>query len=398
MKVHEYQAKKLLAEFGVTVEDGVVAQSPEEIQSLIASMKDYPAYVVKAQIHAGGRGKGVFKDGMKGGVQIAHSKKEAIEIAQKMLGNVLITKQTGPHGKEVKTIYITEPQDIEKEFYLAILVDRNRRQPVILASSEGGMNIEEVAEQFPEKIRKEYVDVGIGLAAYQIRRLAYFLGLREKETQASFAKLLKALYQLFWEKNASMVEINPMVKTRDGRILALDAKIAFDDNGLAKHPEILALRDISEEDPKEVQASKFGLNYVALDGNIACLTNGAGMAMSTMDMLQPMGASPANFLDLGDSAKEDAIKEAFKIMIHDPHVEGVLVNIFGGSMKGDMVARGIIAALDGEEFHLPMVARIEGACAKEGCELLKKAIPHIVIAEGLEDAGRQMLKLLQQKR
>ncbi|HLP07246.1 MAG TPA: ADP-forming succinate--CoA ligase subunit beta, partial [Opitutaceae bacterium] len=303
MNIHEFQAKALFEKFGIAVPRGVPAKSVTEFASAVQTLGDGPS-VVKAQIHAGGRGKGTFVDGYKGGVKIAKTPTEAIEIARHMLGNTLVTLQTGPAGRKVNTVYFTEAVSIKKEYYLAILLDRGSSRPVIIASTEGGVEIEKVAHETPEKITKVFIDPAVGLQGYQTRQIAFGLGFKGDEFKAA-CKLVEALYKCWWELDCSMVEINPLITTGDGRVLALDAKVGFDDNALFRHPEIVALRDLAEEDPKEVEASKYNLSYIALDGNIACLVNGAGLAMSTMDIIKHYGGNPANFLDVGGGASKD---------------------------------------------------------------------------------------------
>lgn len=393
MNIHEYQAKQLLADFGVPVPAGAPAQSVEEFETALATLPD-GAVVVKSQIHAGGRGKGTFTDGFKGGVKVLGSKEEAKEIAGKMLGNTLVTHQTGEAGRQVNTVYFTECSDIEKEYYLAILMDRASSCPVIIASTEGGVDIEEVAESTPEKIITVKVDPTIGLQFYQMRDIAFGLGLSTKEQLKQMGKLLGGLYKLFWEKDCDMAEINPLVTTPEGDIIALDAKVSFDSNALYRHKDVLALRDLTEEDPKEVEASKFDLNYVALDGNIACMVNGAGLAMATMDIINHFGGSPANFLDVGGGATEENVTAAFKIILSDPNVEGILVNIFGGIMKCDVIARGVIAAAKAVNITVPLVVRLEGTNVEAGKELLNTSGLAIVAADTLADAAEKIVKLV----
>jgi succinyl-CoA synthetase beta subunit len=389
MKIHEYQAKELLREFGVPVERGVVAHAAGEIDAALNRLgRDLPRYVVKAQVHAGGRGKGHFADGAKGGVQLVPSAEEAGEWARRMLGNRLITRQSGPEGKPVSAVYIAEAVEAEQEFYLSVLIDRAAQGPVILASAEGGVEIEKLAEEQPEKIYREYVDPMFGLEEFQIRRMAFALGLGDDGLRSQFVSTLKGMYRIFWEKNASLVEINPLVRTADGRLYAIDGKINFEDNGLIYHGDIGAMRDPSQEDPKEVRAAKYNLSYIALDGTVACLTNGAGLAMATMDMLDSFGVRPANFLDLGDNSGVEAVAEAFRILCADGRVRCLLVNIFGGAMRGDMVADGIITALGGQQPEVPLVVRIEGARAEEGKKRLSREIMGTVFADDFADVGR----------
>ena len=390
MNIHEYQAKQLLEQYHIPVPVGAPATSVKGFKSALSALGSGEV-VVKSQIHAGGRGKGTFTDGFKGGVKVVASKDEAEEIAQRMLGNTLVTHQTGPEGRTVHTIYFTEASDIEKEYYLAILMDRETSKPVIIASTEGGVDIEEVAEKSPEKIVKVYVDPTLGLQAYQCREIAFALGF-EGDQFKQMIRLLQGLYRLFWEKDASMVEINPLIKTPEGKIMALDAKINFDENALYRHPEIQAMRDLNEEDPKEVEASEYNLNYIALDGNIACLVNGAGLAMATMDIIKHYGGSPANFLDVGGSADEEQVTAAFKIILKDPNVKGILVNIFGGIMKCDIIAKGVIGAAKSVDIAVPLVVRLEGTNVEEGKRLLNESGLNIVSAETLDDAAKKIVE------
>lgn len=354
------------------------------------------AIVVKSQIHAGGRGKGHFTDGYQGGVKVTRSREEAIAAAKAMLGNTLITHQTGPEGSVVKTVYFTEASKIEKEYYLAILLDRDVSQPVIIASTEGGVDIEQVAEEHPEKIVRVHVDPAMGLQNYHKRLLAFALGFEAKEDFAQFSKLLQGLYKLYWEKDCSQVEINPLIKTPDGKIQALDAKVNFDDNALHRLPDIVALRDLDEEDPKEVEASKYGLSYIALDGNIACLVNGAGLAMATMDIIKHFGGNPANFLDVGGGANVDQVTQAFRIILSDRNVEGILVNIFGGIMSCKTIADGIIAAARNVDITVPLVVRLEGNQVKEGKQALADSGLPLTSADSLADAAEKIVKLASQ--
>jgi len=391
MNIHEYQAKDLFAKHGLAVAPGSAGSSTEAVTEALANMPEGPL-VVKAQIHAGGRGKGTFTDGFQGGVKIAQDKAEAEELAKKMLGNTLVTKQTGPQGKQVNTIYFTEASDIEKEYYLAILMDRATSQPVIIASTEGGVDIETVAEETPEKIIKIHVDPLLGIQSYQARQVAFGLGFSGDQVK-QMIKLLDGLYNLFWEKDCSMLEINPLVTTTEGQILCLDAKVNFDANALYRQPDIMELRDITEEDPKEVEASKHDLNYIALDGNIACMVNGAGLAMATMDIIKHFGGSPANFLDVGGSAKEEQVTAAFKIVLSDPAVKGVLVNIFGGIMKCDIIAKGIVEAAKNVNIEVPLVVRLEGTNVAEGKKILTESGLAITSADSLADAAEKIVGL-----
>src|ERR1019366_213031 len=336
MNIHEYQAKALFEKFGVPVPKGAPAKTPGEFTTALSELPEGPT-MVKSQIHAGGRGKGTFTDGFKGGVKFCKTKHDAKELAGKMLGNTLVTAQTGPAGRKVQTIYFTVASDIKKEYYLAILLDRTTSRPVIVASTEGGVEIEKVAHETPEKIAKVFVDPAYGLADFQVRELIFKLGFTGNEAKNA-AKLIRSLYNCFWETDAAMVEVNPLITTPTGEVLALDAKVSFDDNALFRHPEIVALRDLNEEDPKEIEASKHSLNYIALDGNIACLVNGAGLAMSTMDIIKHFGGSPANFLDVGGGASKDQVVAAFKIILGDSNVKGIFVNVFGGIMDCNVIA------------------------------------------------------------
>jgi succinyl-CoA synthetase beta subunit len=392
MNIHEYQAKQLFAEAGVTVPNGTISQSADTFDHALSSLPEGKAIVVKAQIHAGGRGKGTFKDGYKGGVHIVSTPDEAKEKAQAMLGNVLVTKQTGEVGKEVSTVYFNEATDIEKEFYLAVLMDRATSKPVIIASTEGGVDIEEVAESSPEKILKVLVDPTLGLRSYQARQIAFGLGL----TGDSFkqcVKLISKLYAFFWSKDCSQVEVNPLVTTTDGDVVALDAKVNFDANALFRHPDVLELRDLSEEDAKEVEASKFDLNYIALDGNVACMVNGAGLAMATMDIIKHYGGSPANFLDVGGGATEEQVENAFRILVSDDAVKAILVNIFGGIMKCDVIATGIVNAARKLDMKVPLVIRLEGTNVEEGKKILAESGLALESADSLAQAAEKIVKL-----
>lgn len=392
MNIHEYQAKALFEEFGIPVPKGVPAKTKDEFQSAIDKIEG-DNIVVKAQIHSGGRGKGTFVDGFQGGVKFV-PRAEAAGIASKMLGNTLVTKQTGAAGRQVGTVYFCEASDIEKEYYLSILIDRETSKVVVVASTEGGMDIEKVAEETPDKIRKLWIDPAIGLQAYAVRELAYFFGFDSKEMQKQFRAVMVGLYNLFWKKDCSMVEVNPLILTKDGKILALDAKVSFDDNALFRHPEIEALRDLHEEDPKEVEARQFGLNYIALDGNIACMVNGAGLAMATMDIIKLFGGNPANFLDVGGSANEEAITGAFKILLKDPNVKGILVNIFGGIMRCDIIAAGVIAAVKNVDLKLPLVVRLEGTNVEIGKKMLEESGIKLVAADSLSDAAKKIVDII----
>lgn len=395
MNIHEYQAKELFANYGVPISKGIAVQSEDAFDDALNQFPEKGTIVVKSQIHAGGRGKGTFTDGFQGGVKLADSKAEARELASKMLGNTLITHQTGPAGRKVQTIYFTEAASIAHEYYLAILMDRETSKPVIIASTEGGVDIEEVAENTPEKITKVFVEADLGLQAYQLREIAFGLGLSGQAFK-DMTKALKGLYDLFWEKDASMVEVNPLIVTEEGNVVALDAKVGFDDNALFRHPDIVALRDLNEEDDKEIEASKFNLSYIALDGNIACLVNGAGLAMSTMDIIKHFGGEPANFLDVGGGANAEQVTAAFKIILSDPNVKGILVNIFGGIMKCDTIAEGIIEAAKNVEINVPLVVRLEGTHVELGKKLLKESGLNLTSAESLSDAAEKIVNLVKQ--
>ncbi|MFT3829310.1 MAG: ADP-forming succinate--CoA ligase subunit beta [Opitutaceae bacterium] len=392
MNIHEFQAKALFEKFGIAVPRGVPAKSVTEFASAVQTLGDGPS-VVKAQIHAGGRGKGTFVDGYKGGVKIAKTPTEAIEIARHMLGNTLVTLQTGPAGRKVNTIYFTEAVTIKKEYYLAILLDRGSSRPVIIASTEGGVEIEKVAHETPEKITKVFIDPAVGLQGFQTRQVAFGLGFKGDEFKSA-CKLVEALYKCWWELDASMVEINPLITTGDGRVLALDAKVGFDDNALFRHPEIVALRDLAEEDPKEVEASKYNLSYIALDGNIACLVNGAGLAMSTMDIIKHYGGNPANFLDVGGGASKDQVAAAFKIILTDKNVKGILVNIFGGIMDCNVIATGIVAAVKETSLTMPLVVRLEGNNVEAGKNTLAASGLKLTTATSMADAAEKIVKLV----
>ncbi|RME66881.1 MAG: ADP-forming succinate--CoA ligase subunit beta, partial [Verrucomicrobia bacterium] len=337
--------------------------------------------------------KGTFTDGFQGGVKLARTREEAIEYARRMLGNTLVTKQTGPAGRKVRTIYFTDGCEIEKEYYLAVLLDRATSRPVIVASTEGGVDIETVAAETPEKITKVFIDPAVGLQGYQARTVAFGLGF-SGDTFKQALKLLQAVYRLFWETDASMVEINPLITTRDGQLLALDAKVSFDDNALFRHPEIVALRDFNEEDPKEIEASKHALNYIALDGNIACLVNGAGLAMATMDIIKHFGGEPANFLDVGGGASQEQVEAAFKIILTDPNVKGILVNIFGGIMDCNVIAQGIVAAVRETGLSLPLVVRLEGNNVEAGKKTLADSGLPITSGDSMADAARKIVELV----
>jgi succinyl-CoA synthetase beta subunit len=392
MNIHEYQAKALFEKFGVAVPKGTTATTPEGFITALAALPEGPT-MVKSQIHAGGRGKGTFTNGYKGGVKFCKTKADAQDIAGKMLGNTLVTAQTGPAGRKVQTIYFTVASDIKKEYYLAILLDRASSKPVIVASTEGGMDIETVAHDTPEKLFKVLVDPAYGLADFQVRDLITRLGLVGAEAKNA-AKLIRNLYTMFWETDAAMLEVNPLITTPTGDVLALDAKVSFDSNALYRHPEIVALRDLNEEDSKEIEASKFSLSYIALDGNIACLVNGAGLAMSTMDIIQHFGGTPANFLDVGGGASKDQVIAAFKIILGDPNVKGILVNIFGGIMDCNVIATGIVEAVKEVGLKLPLVVRLEGNNVAAGKATLAASGLALVSGDTMADAAQKIVKLV----
>jgi succinyl-CoA synthetase beta subunit len=392
MNIHEYQAKALFEKYGVPVPKGAAATTHEEFVNALSQLPEGPT-MVKSQIHAGGRGKGTFTDGFKGGVKFCKTKHEAKDLAGKMLGNTLVTVQTGPVGRKVQTVYFTVASNIKKEYYLAILLDRVTSQPVIVASTEGGVEIEKVAHETPEKITKVLVDPAYGLADFQVRELIFKLGLTGTEAKNA-GKLIRNLYNCFWDTDAAMVEVNPLITTPEGEVLALDAKVSFDDNALYRHPEIVALRDLNEEDPKEIEASKHALNYIALDGNIACLVNGAGLAMSTMDIIKHFGGTPANFLDVGGGASKDQVIAAFKIILGDPNVKGILVNIFGGIMDCNVIALGIVEAVKEVGLKLPLVVRLEGNNVVAGKATLAASGLTLVSGDTMADAAQKIVKLV----
>lgn len=392
MNIHEYQAKTLFEKFGVPVPQGVSAKTAAEFDAALAKLPEGPT-MVKSQIHAGGRGKGTFTDGFKGGVKFCQTKADAKAIAGKMLGNTLVTAQTGPAGRKVQTIYFTVASDIKKEYYLAILLDRATSKPVIVASTEGGVEIEKVAHETPEKITKVLVDPAYGLADYQVRELLFALKFNATEAKNA-AKLIKNLYRMWWETDASMVEVNPLITTPDDQVLALDAKVSFDANALFRHPDIVELRDLNEEDPKEIEASKYDLAYIALDGNIACLVNGAGLAMSTMDIIKHYGGNPANFLDVGGGASKEKVVAAFKIILGDTNVQGIFVNIFGGIMDCNVIAEGIVEAVKEVGLKLPLVVRLEGNNVAKGKETLAQSGLALVSGDTMADAAQKIVKLV----
>jgi succinyl-CoA synthetase beta subunit len=391
MNIHEYQAKELFEQFNVPSPKGRVAETAEQAQQIAEELSGQ--VVIKAQIHAGGRGKGTFKNGFEGGVHLSESAEEIGNIAQQMIGQVLVTHQTGDSGKLVNKVMVAQAVDITKEYYLAILMDRENRSPVIVASTEGGVNIEEVAEKTPEKIIRETIHPLAGLQPYEVRKISSGLGF-SGDTAKQFGKLLKYLYKLFISCDCSLVEINPLVTTPDGQVLALDAKFGFDDNALYRQPEIESLRDPAEEDPREVAASEFGLNYIGLDGNIACLVNGAGLAMATMDIIKHFGGEPANFLDVGGGATEEQVTNAFKIILGDSNVKGILVNIFGGIMDCDVIANGIVRACKQVDLNIPLVVRLEGNNVEAGKQTLANSGVNLIAAEDLSDAAQKAVQAI----
>jgi len=385
VNIHEYQAKELLSKYGVSVPKGRVAFTPDEAEETAKGiLKNNSVCVVKAQIHAGGRGKA-------GGVKLAKSHSEARQYAEGMLGKKLVTHQTGPEGKEVKKVLIEEGCQINRELYLGMVVDRAAQRVVVMASSEGGVEIEEVAAKSPEKILKEYVDPAVGLIPFQARKLAFGLGI-DKSLVNKTVKFMDGLYKVFVETDAAMAEINPLVITKDGNILALDAKMGFDDNGLFRHKEVHDMRDLDEEDPKEIEASRHSLNYVALDGNIGCMVNGAGLAMATMDIIKLYGGMPANFLDVGGGANKEQVTAAFKILMSDAKVKAVLINIFGGIMRCDIIAEGVIAAVKEVGIKVPLVVRLQGTNVELGRKILSESGLNIITAEKMDEAGEKVVK------
>jgi succinyl-CoA synthetase beta subunit len=387
MNIHEYQAKELLQKFDVATTRGKVASTLDETEQIARELGDVEI-VVKAQIHAGGRGKGVFKNGFKGGVHVRKTPEEVREVAAKMLGQILVTHQTGPAGRVVNKVLVAQSAEIAREIYFAILLDRETAASLIVASPEGGVEIETVAAKSPEKMIREAIDPLAGLQPFQTRKLAKQLGFDSSQLKSA-SKLFEGLYRTFVAFDCSMIEVNPLVVTTKSDVLALDAKFNFDDNALYRHPDIAALRDVAEEDPREVEASKHGLNYIGLDGNIACLVNGAGLAMATMDIIKFYGGEPANFLDVGGSATEEQVTEAFKILIADKKVKAILVNIFGGIMKCDVIAQGIINAAKTVKLSVPLVVRLEGTNVERGKQLLKQSGVALIAADDLADAAEK---------
>ena len=426
MNIHEYQAKQILEKFGVATMRGKVASTPDEAEAVAREILEGADYnlpvrplqpsdaapptvaqkspskaagdvVVKAQVHAGGRGKGTFKNGFKGGVHVVKSAKEARDVAEKMLGQTLVTHQTGSAGRVVNKVLVAESADIVREIYFAILLDRATAAPLVVASTEGGVEIEAVAAKSPEKIIREPIDPIAGLQPFQTRKLANLLGFEHSQTKGA-TKLFDGLYRTFIGCDCSMVEINPLVVTKKNEVIALDAKFNFDDNALYRHPEIEAMRDTAEEDPREVEASKHELNYIGLDGNIACLVNGAGLAMATMDIIKFYGGNPANFLDVGGSATEEQVTDAFKILIADKNVKAILVNIFGGIMKVDVIAQGIINAAKTAHLSVPVVVRLEGTNVEKGKKLLKDSGVTLITADDLADAAQKAVAAAKQRK
>jgi succinyl-CoA synthetase beta subunit len=389
MKIHEYQGKDILKKYGVAVPRGTMAATREEAEAAAKDILGSGAtgVVVKAQIHAGGRGKG-------GGVKIAKSVEEAGEIAGKMLGMKLVTHQTGPEGRIVRRLLVEETLPIEKELYLGILVDRGEGKPVFMASAAGGMDIEQVAEETPDAILKQYIDPGMGLEPFQARKIAFMLGLKPQQINPA-VQFLTGLYRAFLDTDASLVEINPFITCTDGRLFALDAKVTFDDNALFRHPPLRELRDVSEEDPLEVEASKYNLNYIKLDGSVGCMVNGAGLAMATMDIIKYAGGMPANFLDVGGGANAEQVAHAFEILLSDKSVRAVLINIFGGILRVDTLAAGVIEAAKKTNLRLPVVLRLEGTNVAEGKKLLAESGLNFIVAETMKDAADKVVAAAQ---
>lgn len=397
MNIHEYQAKALLSKYGVPVPPGEVCSTPEEARAVAGKLfgLGYRKVIVKAQIHAGGRGKGVFIDGKKGGVKVCKNLAEAYMHAKNMIGNVLITRQTGPEGKIVRKVLVEAALDVQKELYVGIALDRSIGRPVMITCKEGGMDIEEVAARNPQAILKEVIDPALGLMPYQARRIVLSLGIRS-DLLAPAVKLLQGLYKTWWECEATLVEINPLhiFQQADGQqsLVAVDGKIILDDNALFRHPELLELRDYEEESPLEVEASNYNLSYIKLNGNIACLVNGAGLAMATMDIIKYYGGMPANFLDVGGGANPDQVAAAFKIIASDPNVKAILVNIFGGIMQCDIIANGIIAAVNEHKLKMPIVVRLEGNKADIARRILQESGLNLISATTMADAAEKAVK------
>lgn len=391
MNIHEYQAKRLLHEYGAPIANGVAVYSAEQAEEWAKKLAG-PLYVVKSQIHAGGRGKGKFKElgpEAKGGVRLAHSVEEAVANVREMLGKTLVTKQTGPQGKKVNRLYIEEGADIERELYLSLLVDRDAGSVAFVVSTEGGMDIETVAAETPEKIFSLPIAYDKGVTEADAEKLCDALQLQDKAREDG-KRLFPILYKAFTEKDMSLLEINPLIVMNNGRLRVLDSKVSFDNNALFRHPDIMELRDLSEEDPKEIEASKFGLSYIALEGTIGCMVNGAGLAMATMDIIKLYGGKPANFLDVGGGATEEKVAAAFKIIMADPHVKGILVNIFGGIMRCDVIAAGVVAAVKEVGLKVPLVVRLEGTNVAKGKEILQASGLNIIPADDLDHAASQI--------
>ena len=402
MKIHEYQAKETLKKYGVPVQDGIAIKNLSEFDSAVAQLqaRGINQFVVKSQIHAGGRGKGKLYNPsnkqeliLEGGVKFTTSVDKAKDYASKMLGNLLVTHQTGPEGKIVKTLFITEGLDYKKELYLGILLDRSVSKNVIMASTEGGVEIEKVAAETPEKIIKEWIEPSVGIQSYQARKLAFGLGL-QGDAFKNFQSFIKKLYKAYEDTDASLLEINPLIITNDDKIVALDAKMNFDDNALYRHPDIVAYRDLDEEAPLEIEASKYNLNYIKLDGNVGCMVNGAGLAMATMDIIKLAGGDPANFLDVGGGANKETVANGFKIILSDPNVKAILINIFGGIVRCDRVAQGVIDAVKEISVQVPVVVRLEGTNAEEAKELLENSGLNFEVALSLHEAAHKVTAVL----
>ena len=385
MNIHEFQAKQILGRFGAPVPKGQPASTPDEAADVFKALGQ-PRAVVKAQIHAGGRGKA-------GGVKLLSSAQEAKDFAAKLLGNTLVTHQTGPQGRVVRRVYVEEASDVARELYLGMLVDRKAGTVSVIASTEGGMDIEEVAAKTPEKIITEPLNPLLGVSPFLGRKIAFALGLQDKQVN-QFAALLASIYKAFLETDASLIEINPLVVTRDGQVLCLDAKMSFDDNGLFRHPDIRELRDPNEEDPDETEAAKYDLSYVHLDGNIGCMVNGAGLAMATMDIVKVFGAEPANFLDVGGGANTEKVAAAFRILLSDQRVKGVLINIFGGIMRCDVLAQGVVEAARQVNLNVPLVVRMEGTNVEQGKKILAESGIKVIPASDMADAARRITQAI----
>ncbi len=402
MNIHEYQAKEILKKYNVPIQDGIAIRSVNELDSAVNQLqeKGINQFVVKAQIHAGGRGKGKIYDAqnrdnliLDGGVKFTTSIEKAKEYALKMLNNLIVTKQTGSEGKIINILFIAEGLDFQKEYYVGILLDRAVSKNVIMVSTEGGVEIEKVAEETPEKIVKVWIEPSVGLQTFQVRKLAYALGL-DGEAFKSFLKFLPKLYKVYDETDASLIEINPLILTNDNQIVALDTKMNFDDNGLFRHPEIAAYRDLNEEDPLETEASKFNLNYIKLDGNVGCMVNGAGLAMATMDLIKLAGGQPANFLDVGGTANKETVTNGFKIILSDANVKAILINIFGGIVRCDRVASGVIEATKEMQVNIPIVVRLEGTNAEQAGKMLQESGLNFEVANSFLDTAQKVTNIL----